>query len=196
MGLLIKLIEQAKNPRGFIGRTMLKIMNSAHSQMMYWGLSKADLRDDLAVLDVGCGGGKTVSLLCKLVNDGKIYGVDYSKEAVEASIKENQEAVQSGRVLIKQGSVSSLPFERNFFDVITAFQTHYFWPDLKGDIKEINSVLKDNGQFVLAAERYKINYHMKDFTTAESMKKLLLESGFKKVNIFVTKENICFVGIK
>ncbi|WP_340393958.1 hypothetical protein [Paenibacillus sp. FSL E2-0190] len=33
MGLLNALIEQAKNPRGFVGNIMIKIMNQAHTSI-------------------------------------------------------------------------------------------------------------------------------------------------------------------
>jgi len=196
MGITSKLIEQAKNPKGFIGKTMLKIMNSAHSSIMDWGLSKIHINDNSIVLDIGCGGGKTIRLLLKRIKSGTVYGLDYSAEAVSLSLKENEEAAQSGRVIVKQGSVSALPFSEDTFDIVTAFQTHYFWPDLKNDIAEICRILKTNGQFLLAAELYKINYHMKEYKTRESMKKLLEDSGFTNIIIRETKQNICFAGIK
>ena len=40
MKILERLIEQAKNPTGFIGNTMLKIMSRAHKKMVLWALSK------------------------------------------------------------------------------------------------------------------------------------------------------------
>jgi len=196
MGITGKLIEQAKNPKGFAGKTMLKIMNSAHSSIMAWGLSKIHIYDNSIALDIGCGGGKTIRMLLERIKNGTVYGLDYSAEAVGLSLHENKEAAQNGRVIVKQGSVSSLPFPEDRFDIVTAFQTHYFWPDLKNDVAEIYRVLKKGGQFLLAAELYKINYHMKEYKTRESMKKLLEDCGFININIFETKQNICFVGEK
>lgn len=196
MGITNKLIGQGRSPEGFIGKTMLKIMNSAHSSIMDWGLSKIDISDNSIALDIGCGGGQTISKLLTLLKSGTVYGVDYSDEAVKLSLKKNKPAALNGRVIVKQGSVSSLPFSDNTFDIVTAFQTHYFWPDLKNDITEIYRVLKTNGQFLLAAELYKINYHMKEYKTRESMKKLLADSGFVNIDVYETKQNICFVGIK
>lgn len=40
MGLLNTLIDQAKNPRGFVGNIMIKIMNQAHTSITAWGLKK------------------------------------------------------------------------------------------------------------------------------------------------------------
>jgi len=46
------------------------------------------------------------------------------------------------------------------FDIITTFQTHYHWQDLDRKLKEIYRVLNKNSQFVIVAEKYKLNYHM------------------------------------
>ena len=196
MNLTNKLIDQGKQPNGFIGKVMLKIMNSAHKQMTKWSLSKINIADNSIILDIGCGGGKTLQLLNELAKNGKIYGIDYSEESIKLSTKENKKAVLNGKVIVKQGSVSSIPFSDDTFDIITAFQTHYFWPDLKNDIKEVNRVLKPNGQFLLVSELYKIEYHIKEYKTTESMEKLFLNSGFKNVDIFKTNKDVCFLGIK
>ena len=196
MGLFNKIIKQGKHPTGFIGNMMLKIMNSTHSQMMNWGLSKLNIYNNSVILDVGCGGGKTIKLLTKQSKNGKVYGIDYSKESIETSREKNKKAVLEGKVILKQANVSSLPFSDDFFDIVTAFQTHYFWDNLKNDIKEINRVLKPNGQFILVAELYKIDYHMNKYKTTESMHGLLLNSGFNDINVFKTNKNVCFLAIK
>jgi len=196
MKIVNKLIDQAKHPKGFIGTLMLKIMNSAHSQMIKWGISKINIANNSVILDVGCGGGKTIKLLSQLAKNGKIYGIDYSEDSVKTTEKENKKAVSSGKVIVKQANVSYIPFSDNFFDIVTAFQTHYFWSNLESDIKEISRVLKPCGQFLLVAELYKIEYHMSQYKTEESMEKLLSESGFNNIDVFKTNKNVCFVGIK
>lgn len=73
-------------------------------------------------------------------------------------------------MIVKQASVSSLQFDDNFFDIITAIQTHYFWPDLKNDVKEVYKVLKSKGEFALVSEIYKINCHMKEYKRLKNSK--------------------------
>ncbi len=196
MGLLEALIGQAKNPKGFVGSAMLKIMNSAHSRMTAWGLSKIHIDDHATVLDIGCGGGQTLKTLSSILPNGRIYGVDYSEEAVAASIRENSKDVQAGKMAVMQAGVSSMPFQDGHFDLATAFQTHYFWPDLKNDIREVNRILKPGGRFLLVSEIYKINYHMKEYKTADALRALFVEAGFTDVQVFQSKAAVCFVGTK
>jgi ubiquinone/menaquinone biosynthesis C-methylase UbiE len=50
------------------------------------------------ILDVGCGGGRTVSKLAAIATEGKVYGVDYSEESVAASKRINARRIDAGRV--------------------------------------------------------------------------------------------------
>lgn len=196
MGLLEALVQQSKRPTGFLGNTMLKIMNSAHNKLMGWGLSKAAVQDTSTVLDIGCGGGKTIQMLSPLIGHGRIYGIDYSEEAVLTSSKANAEDIKSGKVSIKQASVSAIPFSDEFFDVITAFQTHYFWPNLKGDMAEVYRVLKPEGRFVLVSELYKMEYHMNEYKTPDALEELLTGIGFLNITLSQTSQAICLVAWK
>jgi ubiquinone/menaquinone biosynthesis C-methylase UbiE len=35
------------------------------------------------------------------------------------------------------GSVSHLPFADQMFDLVTAAETHYYWPDMNADMQEV-----------------------------------------------------------
>lgn len=63
MSLLQTLIEQAKKPNGWIGSWMLRIMNIAHRGMYAWLIRQGAINDGDRVLDIGCGGGKTLQIL-------------------------------------------------------------------------------------------------------------------------------------
>lgn len=196
MGLLEALIRQAKKPRGFVGNVMLKIMNSAHDQLMSWGLSKVAVRDDSTALDIGCGGGKAIKMLSAMIGQGKIYGIDYSEEAVFTASRENAKDIACGKAIIKQASVSAIPFGDHFFDVVSAIQTHYFWPDLKSDMAEVYRVLKPKGQFILVSELYKMEYHMAEYKTADALTSLLTDTGFSRIERFKTAQAICLAAWK
>lgn len=155
MSLGYALLRQCGRPRGWIGRLTLWSMNRRHSRVTEWGLSHLAIRKDDTILDVGCGGGATIERVAGLASQGKIYGVDYSEESVAAARRKNQKLMEQRRAEILPASVSKLPFPDDLFDLVTAVETHYYWPDLPADLQEIRRVLKPGGTLALIAEAYK-----------------------------------------
>jgi ubiquinone/menaquinone biosynthesis C-methylase UbiE len=149
------LLRQCSKPSGWFGRFNLWRMNRSHSALTDWGLSHIAVQPGDNVLDVGCGGGRTIAKLDSKASRGRVFGVDYSADSVATARKTNRAAVDAGRVEILQASVSALPFPSAIFDVVTAVETHYYWPDLVEDLREVLRVLKPAGRFVLIAEAYK-----------------------------------------
>ena len=155
MGLLKRILSQSKEPRGRFGRFLVTCMNSGHSGLTKWGLSFIDIERDAYILDIGCGGGKTVERLAGIAPDGKIVGLDYSPDAVAVASKKNRSLINERRVEIVHEAVSSMSFSNSTFDLVTAFESHYFWPDFRKDLREIRRVMKHNGQLLIVGAAYK-----------------------------------------
>jgi len=49
-------------------------MNRHHSKLTDWGLSHVEIEKTDTILDVGCGGGRTISKLAAMASDGKVHG--------------------------------------------------------------------------------------------------------------------------
>jgi hypothetical protein len=60
MSIVSKLMNQCKKPTGWLGRFNLWTMNSRHSKLTDWGLTHISISKHDTILDVGCGGGRTV----------------------------------------------------------------------------------------------------------------------------------------
>jgi SAM-dependent methyltransferase len=134
---------------------MVETMNRTHSGVTDWGLGPVTVGTHFAILDVGCGGGRTIQKLAAIATAGRVCGVDYSAASVAAARHTNADAIAAGRVEIVQGSVSHLPFPPAAFDLVTAVETHYYWPDLVADLREVRRVLKPGGTLVIIAEAYR-----------------------------------------
>lgn len=143
------MFANARFPQGEGGKAALTHMNQAHDEGTRWALESLDVADDSQVLDIGCGGGLAMSLLRQKFNGGVVAGVDYSPTAVEETTKFNNSAVKRGDCTVTQGSVSELPFEDSHFDLVTAFETVYFWPELTQDLSEVLRVLRPGGRFLI-----------------------------------------------
>jgi ubiquinone/menaquinone biosynthesis C-methylase UbiE len=208
-----KVIAQCRKPSGLFGRFILWDMNRHHSKLTDWGLSHVSINNTSAILDVGCGGGRTINKVASMAIAGIVHGIDYSEASVQASRKTNRRLIDGGRVEIQQASVSKLPFEDNTLDLVTAIETHLFWPDLPSDMREIFRVLKPGGALLIVAEIYKGGKHVEgvrkqifekhlaanmNLLTPDEHRALFASSGFGNVRIFeeLDKGWICAIGKK
>jgi ubiquinone/menaquinone biosynthesis C-methylase UbiE len=149
------LMSQFRRPTGVQGRAVAALMNKEHDHLSTWGLSHVKVEPDFVVLDVGCGGGKTIGKLASHAFQGRVFGIDYSRDMVEYSKKENQKPEAAGRITLIQGSVEQMSFPSNFFDLVTAIETYYFWPNLPRAFQEIKRVLKPGAKLLLVSEMVK-----------------------------------------
>jgi len=193
--LLDKLIEQSKLPSGFIGKVMIRIMNRTHDRRTRWAINKLKISKASTILDVGCGG-NTIRLLSQLASNGKICGIDYSKESIEITSKLNKKLVNKGLVEISHASVENIPYPTETFNIVTMIQTHYHLHDLEKSIHEVYRVTNQNGTFMIASELYKINYHMSKYKTNEQLKDLFVSVGFINIKIYETSGWLCIIGNK
>ena len=153
MGLLSKIFSNTRKPEGFFGKMMVNGMNGGgHAQMANWALSSVQIKEDGQILDIGCGGGANIDRLLQRAPKGVIQGIDYSSVSVAKSSKVNAKAIAEGRCKVQEASVVKLPFSENTFDLVTAFETIYFWPDIEHCFGEVKRVLKPGGQFVIVNE--------------------------------------------
>ena len=82
-------------------------------------------------MDIGCGGGANIANWLGKCAAGHVTGIDYSKVSVEESKKLNAIAINQGKCDVVHGDVSSMPFDDEAFDCVSAFETVYFWKDLE-----------------------------------------------------------------
>jgi SAM-dependent methyltransferase len=153
------LFRQVRKPSRWIGRPFAWIMNRSHSALTDWGLTHVAIEKTFTILDVGCGGGRTIEKLAARAASGRVDGVDYAEGSVAASRGHNAELIRAGRVDVRRASVSKLPFPDGAFDLVTAIETQYYWPDLPNDMREILRVLKPRGTLLVVAESYRGGKH-------------------------------------
>jgi ubiquinone/menaquinone biosynthesis C-methylase UbiE len=165
-------------------------MNSRHSKVTDWGLSHISIDKHNTILDIGCGGGRTVNKLAAIATQGKVYGVDFSGESVAFASRINKQWIETGRVEIREASVAQLPFSANAFDVVTAVETHFWWPDLPADMREVLRVLKPGGTLIIIAEIYK----GANTATAKLAEKYLPLSGMALLSVNEHRELFANAG--
>ena len=209
LAAMFYLIHQVKKPSRWTGRLFLGLMNISHSSLTDWGLHHVQIEPDFTILDVGCGGGRIIQKLAAVTAQGKVYGIDYANGSVAASRAKNLQTIQAGRVAIQKASVSQLPFSENKFDLVTAVETQYYWPDPVKDMQEILRVLKPGGTLVIIAESYRQGAYNKlqrpimkllksSNLSVDDQRQLFFSAGYTDIQIFEDRSKgwICAVGKK
>jgi ubiquinone/menaquinone biosynthesis C-methylase UbiE len=107
--------------------------------------------------------------------------------------------------------VSQLPFPDSVFDLVSAVETHFWWPNLPGDMRETFRVLKPGGALILIAEVYKgastrVSKLAEKYASRTGMtllsvdehRELFTNAGYSNVQIIEEREKgwVCSVGRK
>lgn len=180
-------------------------MAANHKPLQEFALSFIELPQKGKILDIGCGGGQFIAEMAARAPEASFQGLDHSPLSVKQTARTNRALVREKRLRITVGSVSDLPFPENSFDLATASETVYFWPDLKKDFRQVLNVLKPDGVFMICCDSSdkeagkKYTDHIPGMTvyTAEEFTALLTEAGFCKVEAHLRPDGaVCMTARK
>ena len=102
-------------------------------------LDRLQLPEHAALLDAGCGSGRT---LVELARYGDVSGIDASPVAVQA-------AQRRGFDDVRHGSVEELPFADESFDVVTCLDVIEHTPDDVRVLRELLRVTRPGGAAII-----------------------------------------------
>lgn len=189
--------QNTRKPVGFGGTIMVRLMNVCHSPIATWGFSKLSMRDNLNILDIGCGGGKNIATWLRKSKNSHVTGLDYSEVSVDESSKKNKWAIKRNRCEILRGNVAEMPFSDNTFDCVSAFETIYFWPGLEECFTEVNRVLKHGGIFMVcngsdgeneSDEKWVSIIEGMSVYNEDQLHSALEKAGFYKIKCYINTE--------
>ena len=188
----MSFFENTRKPDGIGGKIMVSVMNMGHKALADWGFQFLEIPDDGKVVDCGCGGGANIERMLREHPKTVVKGIDYSEVSVEKSRKVNQKEINTERCEILHASVMELPFKDEQFDLVTAFETVYFWPDLPKNFQEVYCVTKSGGMFFICNEcngdtnkddKWTEKIPGMTIYKDSQLKNALQQAGFSKVDI-------------
>lgn len=201
-------MSQYGKPSGSAGNEIIASMNEHHRELSKWALSKIEGDEPVNILDIGCGGGMQISLMADMFPDAKMTGLDHSPDAVLSASKLNSGIISSGRCGILEGSAERLPFGDGVFDLVTAFETYFFWPDLESSIAEACRVVAPGGRIMIVSETYpSLRFWLRNSrnrklygmnVVSNRRMRVMLEAEGMSVVTETRKQNnwVCFIGRK
>jgi ubiquinone/menaquinone biosynthesis C-methylase UbiE len=183
------LLRAFGRPQGILGRLGGALMARMNAEFGAWVAGLLEVGPSDRVLEVGFGPGVIVRHLSDLASDGRVAGVDLSREMVKQARARNAAAIQDGRVDLRQDSAGSLPFEADSFDKALAINSMQVWPDSVAGLREIRRVLKPGGTVALGFTRY-------SGQPRDGVAEALLAAGFGEVRSTETDKGFCALATK
>ena len=98
-------------------------------------------RENVSILDVGCGNGKMLRYLQEKTG-AQITGFDYSERAIFTAQKSSQDNSN-----FEVGVIGEIDYPANSFDVVISMDSIYFASDMVEFVAQVKRWLKDDGVF-------------------------------------------------
>ena len=185
MGFIHSWGKQLRKPEGILGILAGPFMNLANRQLNNWTIDLLDIKPTDHVLELGFGPGLAICKVAAIATEGSVAGVDFSEVMIRKARKRNAAAISAGRVDLKHGDVSSLPYDDKTFDKVVAVQLIYFCQPPHIFLKESRRVLKPGGKiavsFIAKDDMAKFKFTKTGvfaLYTGQDALKLLTEAGF------------------
>lgn len=120
-------------------------MASRPSERFVWAVDTLALDPADRVLEVGCGHGVAVSLVCERLTSGQITAVDRSEKMIEMAARRNREHVADGRAVLRTAALEQADFGAERFDKVFAFNVAPFWLQPKEALASVRRHLAPDG---------------------------------------------------
>jgi SAM-dependent methyltransferase len=111
------------------------------SDRVRWAVDRLDVRPADRVLEIGCGHGVAVSLVCECLDGGQIVAVDRSEKMIAAAMARNARAVEAGTAAFLLGDVVGVDLGAWRFDKAFALRFPAF---LRGDPSGELAVIREH----------------------------------------------------
>jgi ubiquinone/menaquinone biosynthesis C-methylase UbiE len=119
---------------------------------MAWAVDQLELSPSSRVLEVGCGHGRALTLLCERVapGSGHVTAADRSPKMVAVAARRNSSWVSAGRLTLVTGAFPGVDLDPDAFTHVFAFNVRAM--ESPEALAEARRVLAPGGTLALAAQ--------------------------------------------
>ena len=122
-------------------------IDPSHRERARFVVTETSAAAPARILDAGCGRGFYLKLLSQLPSTKEVAGVDIN--ASHLNVARNFVGSDSNSVSIHNASISSLPFEDNYFDFIVCSEVLEHVSNPKEAVSELRRVLRPGGRIAV-----------------------------------------------
>jgi ubiquinone/menaquinone biosynthesis C-methylase UbiE len=125
----------------FDRRTCDSIMAKETAERLVWAVDVLTIERADRVLEIGCGPGVAVSLVCDKLDGGHITAIDRSEKMIALARKRNSSYIASGKALFQAAALNEVELEGQGFDKIFAVNVNLFWTHPGSGLSTIKALL-------------------------------------------------------
>jgi len=120
-------------------------------ERLSWTVDLLDVRPTDHLLEIGCGPGHAVALVCDRLSRGTITAIDRSAAMIDRARARNKACIAAGRALIERRTLSDATFERRFGKIF-AINVNAFWTAPAPTCAALRRLLRRDGIAFLTYE--------------------------------------------
>ena len=143
------LAQQARRPSGLLGRLFGMGMGRINRGVNDFVLTQLGIQPNHKVLEIGFGPGKAIQQVEQRLTTGRVDGLDMSGTMVAQAAKLNRRAIEQGKVDLRVGEASRMPYRDQTFDRVFCVNVMYFWPQPERELGEMFRVTAEGGQVAI-----------------------------------------------
>jgi len=200
---------QFRKPGRLFGRLVGNFMARGNEHEAGWTVSLLNIQPNDHLLEIGFGPGVAIQYASQKAANGLVAGIDFSATMVQVAAKRNAAALNAGRVDLRQGEVSALPFSDEAFDKAYTIHCIYFWAKPLDALREVRRVLKAGGLLavtILPREEWSkkappVPPDIFTLYSGDEVAQLLVKAGYREVRVEMCPQpdkfpGGCVLGVK
>lgn len=118
---------------------------------LVWAAQMLAVEPDEQILEIGCGRGVAVQLICPHLRRGRITGIDRSEVAIAAAEARNRACIEAGRARFVRAGLADAELEERF-DRAFAVNVNAFWQRPTRELAMLEQILAPGGSLHLFYE--------------------------------------------
>jgi SAM-dependent methyltransferase len=120
-------------------------MSQPVAERFGWAVEVLDPAPADRLLEIGCGPGVAVSLICPRLSGGTIVAIDRSRPMIDRAVRRNARCVEKGRASFEAVGLSEADFRGAQFDTAFAINVRLFRADASRELDVLRQALKPTG---------------------------------------------------
>jgi trans-aconitate methyltransferase len=140
-----------------------------------WAVEVLDIQPNDRVLEIGCGHGVAIDLVCEKLSSGQITAIDRSDKMIEAAKKRNQAHIAAGKADLQATTLEKADFGDGRFNKIFAINVSLFWMEPAETLQIVKQHLAKGGALYIF---HQPPVEAKTHEVADQLKQILPAHGF------------------